>query len=170
MQRHAAGTVKPRRWLAAGPHRTMDVPARRRGAALRRADARAIPEGVSVVMDIIYIEALRIEAFIGIYEWERQVRQTVVLDLEMAADCRRAAASDAIEDTVNYKAVAKRVKAFIDDNRFDLVETLAERVAEVVLGEFRVPWLRLRVNKEGALRGARGVGVVIERGERIERG
>lgn len=117
-------------------------------------------------MDIVYIRELRIETVIGIYEWERRVRQSVVLDLEMASDVARAAATDNIADALNYKAVAKRVIAFVEASQFQLVETLAERVAEIVLNEFGVPWLRLRVNKEGALRGAREVGVVIERGQR----
>lgn len=117
-------------------------------------------------MDIVYIRELRIETVIGIYEWERRIRQSVVLDLEMAADIARAAATDNIADALNYKAVAKRVIAFVEASQFQLVETLAERVAEIVLEEFGVPWLRLRVNKEGALRGARDVGVVIERGQR----
>jgi dihydroneopterin aldolase len=117
-------------------------------------------------MDIVYIRELRIETVIGIYEWERRVRQSVVLDLEMASDVARAAATDNIADALNYKAVAKRVIAFVEASQFQLVETLAERVAEIVLDEFEVPWLRLRVNKEGALRGARDVGVVIERGRR----
>lgn len=117
-------------------------------------------------MDTVYIRELRIDTVIGIYEWERRVRQSVVLDLEMAANVARAAATDNIADALNYKAVAKRVIAFVEASQFQLVETLAERVAEIVLGEFGVPWLRLRVNKEGALRGARDVGVVIERGRR----
>jgi dihydroneopterin aldolase len=82
----------------------------------------------------------------------------------MGADIRKAAASDAIEDTLNYKAVAKRVIAFVEESQFQLVETLAERVAELVLREFQIPWLRLRLNKAGAVRGARDVGVIIERG------
>ena len=117
-------------------------------------------------MDIVYIRDLRIDTVIGIYEWERRVRQTVALDLEMAADVQRAAATDNIADALNYKAVAKRIIAFVETSQFQLVETLAERVAEVVMSEFGVPWLRLRLNKEGALRGAREVGVVLERGYR----
>jgi dihydroneopterin aldolase len=115
-------------------------------------------------MDIIYLRDLRIETIIGIYDWERRVKQTVVLDLEMAADIARAAVSDEIDDTLNYKAVAKRLIAFVEESRFQLVETLAERCAEIVLNEFSVPWLRLQVNKQGAVRGARDVGVIIERG------
>ena len=117
-------------------------------------------------MDIIFLRDLRIDTVIGIYDWERRVRQTVSIDLEMATDIRRAAASDSIEDTLNYKAVAKRLIAFVEAADFQLVETLAERCAELILKEFPVPWLRLTLNKTGAVRGARDVGVVIERGER----
>jgi dihydroneopterin aldolase len=115
-------------------------------------------------MDLIFIRELKIPCVIGIYEWERRIRQTVVLDLELAADIRRAAASDTIEDTLNYKAVAKRLSAFVGESRFGLVETLAERCAELVMAEFGVAWLRLTLSKPGAVRGARAVGIVIERG------
>lgn len=114
-------------------------------------------------MDIIYLRDLRIETVIGVYEWERQIRQTLSLDLEMGADIRRAAASDAIDDTLSYKAVAKRLITFVSESRFQLVERLAEEVARIVITEFGVPWLRLSVNKPGAVRGAQGVGVIIER-------
>ena len=114
-------------------------------------------------MDVIFLRDLRIETVIGIYDWERQIRQTVALDLEMGADIRRAAASDAIEDTLNYKAVAKRLIAFVEGSEFLLVETLAERIAAIVLDEFDVPWVKVTLSKPGAIRGARDVGVVIER-------
>lgn len=117
-------------------------------------------------MDTVFISDLRIQTTIGIYGWERRVRQTISLDLEMGADIRAAAATDAIEDTLDYKAVAKRLIAFIEASEFQLVETLAERIADIVLGEFGVPWLRLTVHKPGAVRGSRDVGVIIERGER----
>ena len=117
-------------------------------------------------MDIIYLRELRVETVIGIYEWERRIRQPVIIDLEMAADIRGAAATDNIEDTLNYKAVAKRLVTFVENSEFQLVETLAERLAEIVMSEFQVPWLRLEVNKKGAVRGARDVGVVIERGQK----
>jgi dihydroneopterin aldolase len=117
-------------------------------------------------MDIIFLRELRIDTIIGIYGWERRVRQTVVLDIEMAADVRRAAASDTIEDTLNYKAVAKRLIEFVGQSSFQLVETLAEHAADIILTEFDVPWVRLRLNKVGAIRGASDVGVVIERGSR----
>jgi len=114
--------------------------------------------------DIIYIKDLRINTLIGIYGWERQVPQTIVLDIEMATDIRSAAASDHIEDTLNYKAVAKRVIGFVEQSKFELVETLAERIADIIVNEFQVPWMRLRLNKRGAVRGARDVGLIIERG------
>ncbi len=115
-------------------------------------------------MDIIYLRDLRIETVIGIFDWERAIRQTVSLDLEMAADIRRAAATDSIEDTLDYKGVAKRLIEFVGGSSFQLVETLAERVAEIVLEEFNVPWVRLRLSKPGAVRGSQDVGVIIERG------
>jgi len=116
-------------------------------------------------MDRIFIEGLRIETIIGVFDWERQVKQTVSIDLEYAADCVRAAHGDRLEDTLSYKRVAKRLMEFVGQGRFGLVETLAEQVARLMRDEFGVGWVRLKVNKEGALRGARGVGVIIERGE-----
>jgi dihydroneopterin aldolase len=117
-------------------------------------------------MDTVFIEDLRIETVIGIYDWEKQIKQTVALDLEMAFDNRAPAARDAIEDTLDYKRVAKRLIAFVGDSRFELVETLAERCAEIVMHEFSVPWLRLKLSKPGAVTGAKAVGVSIERGRR----
>ena len=117
-------------------------------------------------MDIIYLNGLRLETVIGIYDWERQLKQTLLVDLEMAADVARAAATDDVADTLNYKAVAKRLLAFADESSFQLVETFAERMAELLQEEFQIPWLRLRINKKGAVRGVRDVGVVIERGTR----
>jgi dihydroneopterin aldolase len=117
-------------------------------------------------MDIIYLHDLRIDTVIGVFDWERRVRQTVILDLEVAADIRRAADSDDLADTLNYKALAKRLIDFVGHSEYQLVETLAERTAGLILEEFAVPWLRLRVNKQGAVRGARDVGVIIERGKR----
>ena len=116
-------------------------------------------------MDIVYIRDLKIEAIIGINDWEREVRQTVSLDLDMATDIRKAADSDEIADTIDYKAVVKRVIAFVEGTEFLLVETMAERVSDIVREEFGVTWLRLRVGKPGAVTGAADVGIVIERGE-----
>ena len=114
-------------------------------------------------MDKVFIEGLEIDALIGIYDWERRIRQTLVFDLEMGFDNRRPAASDNIEHTLNYKAVSKRLIEFVDKSDFGLVETLAERCANIVLEEFAVSWLRLKLSKPGAVRGARAVGVIIER-------
>ncbi|NZA27307.1 dihydroneopterin aldolase [Luteimonas sp. SJ-92] len=114
-------------------------------------------------MDKVFIEGLEIETTIGIYDWERRIRQPLVIDLEMAFDNRVPAASDAIDDTLDYKAVSKRLIEYVSQSEFGLVETLAERCAEIVLSEFGVAWLRLKLGKPGAVRGARAVGVVIER-------
>lgn len=117
-------------------------------------------------MDIIFLHGLKVDCVIGIWAWERQLTQTVVIDLDMGFDIRRAAQTDAIDDTLNYKAVAKRVQQFVGASQFQLVETMAERVAEIVLQEFKLSWVRVRVNKRGAVRGAGDVGVVIERGQK----
>lgn len=119
-------------------------------------------------MDIIFLQDMKVETVIGIWEWERKIRQTVAIDLEMSADIRKAAASDKVEDTLNYKSVAKRVQAFVGESSFQLVETLAENIAAIVLDEFDVAWVRVRLNKPGAIRGSKGVGVLIERGTRPE--
>ncbi|MBB5014670.1 dihydroneopterin aldolase [Rehaibacterium terrae] len=115
-------------------------------------------------MDVVFIEDLRIETVIGIYDWERKIRQTVAFDIEMAFDNAVPAASDAIADTLDYKAVAKRLIAFVESSHFELVETLAERCAQILREEFGVPWLRLKLSKPGAVTGSRAVGVIIERG------
>ena len=114
-------------------------------------------------MDIVFIRDLRIETVIGIYDWEREITQTVIFDLEMGADIAKGAQSDSIEDALDYKAVSKRLVSFVSESRFQLVETLAERCAEIVLNEFQVPWVRLTLNKVGAVSAARDVGVIIER-------
>ncbi len=114
-------------------------------------------------MDTIFLRDLRVETIVGVWDWERKIRQTVSIDLEMAADIRRAAASDNLDDTLNYKLVAKRVQQFVAESSFQLVETLAEKIAEVVLNDFDVPWVEVCVNKPGAIRGARDVGVRIRR-------
>jgi dihydroneopterin aldolase len=114
-------------------------------------------------MDTIFLRDLRVETIVGVWDWERKIRQTVSIDLEMATDIRRAAASDSLDDTLNYKFVAKRVQQFVAESSFQLVETLAEKIAEVVLNDFDVPWVEVCVNKPGAIRGARDVGVRIRR-------
>ena len=118
--------------------------------------------------DTIFLGGLKVDTVIGIWEWERKIRQTVIIDLEMSADIRRAAETDSIDDTLNYKQVSKRVQQFVADSSFQLVETLAEKIAAIVRDEFEVKWVRVRVNKPGAIRGAQDVGVLIERGARGE--
>ena len=113
--------------------------------------------------DRIFLRGLTSECIIGFIDWERRVKQTVVLDLELPVDCARAAASDEVADTLDYKKVAKRVLAFIAASEFKLVETLAHRLALAILEEFALPWVRISVNKPGAIRGSRDVGVTIER-------
>jgi dihydroneopterin aldolase len=114
-------------------------------------------------MDKIFIHALKTEAIIGIFEWERQVKQTVLIDIELSADIRKAALTDSIDDTLNYKRVAKRVLAFVEASQFHLVETLSEHIAMLVLEEFGVAWVRIVLSKPGAVRGSRDVGVILER-------
>jgi dihydroneopterin aldolase len=113
--------------------------------------------------DIIFLGGLTTECIIGIWDWERRVKQKIVLDIEMAADIRKAAASDHIDDTLDYKRVSKRLLQFVGDSQFQLVETLTERIAEIVVTEFDVPWVRVRLNKQGAIRGSRDVGILVER-------
>ena len=114
-------------------------------------------------MDKIFIHALKTEAIVGIFDWERQVKQTILIDLELSADIRKAALSDSIDDTVNYKRVAKRVLAFVAASQFHLVETLAEHLAMLMLEEFGVAWVGISLSKPGAIRSSRDVGVVLER-------
>ena len=117
-------------------------------------------------MDLVYIKNLRIETIIGIYDWERQVKQVVSMDLEMAADIKMAAQTDNIGYALNYKSISKRIIKFLQEQKFKLIESMAEEVAQIVLIEFSVPWVRLRISKPGALRGSEDVGIIIERGSR----
>lgn len=116
--------------------------------------------------DTVFLRDLQVETIIGIYDWERLTRQTVSIDLEMATDISAAAASDTIEQALNYKSVAKRVIACVEQSRFQLIESLAEALATVLREEFQIPWVMVQVTKPGAIRGARDVGVRIERGSR----
>lgn len=113
--------------------------------------------------DTIFLYELKVETTIGIWDWERKIRQTVSIDLEMGADIKTAAEQDNVDATLNYKAVAKRVQQFVAESEYQLVETLAEKIAELVLGEFEVPWIQVRVSKPGAISGANDVGALIYR-------
>ena len=114
-------------------------------------------------MDRIFLRGLEVEAVIGIWEWEQRIRQLVRIDLELATDVRSAAATDSIDDALDYKEIAKRVIAYVTDSRFKLVETLAENIARLIVVEFGVPWLQLSISKPGAIAGSRDVGILIER-------
>jgi dihydroneopterin aldolase len=116
-----------------------------------------------MAVDRIFLRGLKIEAVIGIWEWERRIRQTVHVDLEMATDARQAARTDSVDSALNYKNIAKRVIAFVGDSQFQLVESLAEGVARLIVDEFGVPWVCVSIGKPGAIEGSREVGVIIER-------
>ena len=114
-------------------------------------------------MDIIYLHGLEVDCVIGVWEWERRITQRQVIDLDMKGEVSRAAASDDLADTLNYKAVSKRVTGFVRGSSFRLIETLAEAIATLLLDEFDLGWCRVRIDKGSAVRGARNVGVIIER-------
>ncbi len=117
-------------------------------------------------MDIIFLGGLEIETIIGIYDWERTTKQTVVLDIEMAFDIEKAAETDDIEYTLDYKKVSKRIISFVENSEFLLVEKLVVEIANILRNEFAVPWVKIALNKKGAIRGASDVGIVIERGQK----
>ncbi len=117
-------------------------------------------------MDIIFLGALEIDTVIGIYDWEREIKQTVVFDIEMGFDIKKAAQTDDIAFTLDYKAVTDRVVDFVEQSEFFLVETLIEEVANLLLKEFNIPWVKITLNKRGAISRARDVGIIIERGEK----
>tara|TARA_R110002110_G_C13470397_1_gene720574 strand:- start:55893 stop:56249 length:357 start_codon:yes stop_codon:yes gene_type:complete len=117
-------------------------------------------------MDTVFIQGLRVDTVIGVYDWERNIRQTLVLDVELAGDNRKAAASDAVEDALDYAAISTRILAFVEASSYQLIETVAEDVAALVMSEFGVSWISLRVSKPGAVKQAGTVGVSIERGTR----
>lgn len=115
-------------------------------------------------MDITFLGGLEVDTVIGIYDWERKIKQTIVLDIEMACDIRKAASTDDITYALDYKAVSSRVVEFVEQSEFLLVETLIERIAEILMQEFNIPWVRIVLNKRGAITRAKDVGIIIERG------
>lgn len=117
-------------------------------------------------MDIIFLGGLQVETIIGIFDWERETKQSLIIDLEIAYDISKAGVSDNIEDTLDYKALSKRLITFIEQSQFLLVEKLAEQICAIILTEFNTPWVKLTLNKKGAIRGASDVGIIIERGKR----
>ena len=117
-------------------------------------------------MDIIFLGGLEIETVIGIYDWERTIKQKIVLDIEMAFDIKKAAFTDDITYTLDYKAVSDRIVNFVEASQFFLVETLIEEIAKILLNEFPTPWVKITLNKKGAISRARDVGIIIERGQK----
>lgn len=117
-------------------------------------------------MNILFIRELEIETIIGVYEWEKRIKQTLILDVEVAADVNKAIETDDLQYTLDYKAMADRLTEYAENNHFNLVEALAERLAKILQTEFGASWLRLRIAKPGPLDNARDVGVVIERGKK----
>jgi len=117
-------------------------------------------------LDIVFIRELEIETIIGIYDWERKIKQKISINVDMATDIKKAANSDHIDDTLSYKTVAKRLIAFVEDSRYELVEALAENICDIIMNEFKVPWVRLELHKLGAVSGSKSVGVIIERGSK----
>jgi len=117
----------------------------------------------TITGDRIFLRSLECQCIIGFIDWERRVKQKVVLDLEFPTDCARAAASDSVADTVDYKRVAKRVLAYVGESQFELIETLAHKLAMLLLEEFSLQWIRISLNKPGAIRHSRDIGVIIER-------
>ena len=117
-------------------------------------------------MDIIFLGGLEIETVIGIYDWERTIKQKIYLDIEMAFDIKKAAATDDIAYTLDYKTVSDRIVQFVEASEFLLVETLIEKIADILLTEFSIPWVKIILNKKGAVSRARDVGIIIERGQK----
>jgi 7,8-dihydroneopterin aldolase/epimerase/oxygenase len=117
-------------------------------------------------MDIIFLGGLQIETIIGIFDWERETKQTVILDIEMAYDIQKAAETDDIAFTLDYKAVSKRIIAFVEASNYFLVERLTVEIADIIRNEFNVPWVKVTLNKKGAIRGASDVGIIVERGRK----
>lgn len=116
-------------------------------------------------MDIVFLEGLEIETVIGAYDWERNLRQRLVIDLDLEFNCRTAGGTDLLTDALDYASVAAAVTQFVESSRFELLEALAEHTAALLMKDFRVTWLRLRIGKPGAVKNAKTVGVSIERGK-----
>jgi 7,8-dihydroneopterin aldolase/epimerase/oxygenase len=117
-------------------------------------------------MDIIFLNSLRIDTVIGVWDWERRIRQTLIMDIEIGTDISQAGASDDINDTVDYQAVSDRIMTFTRGSEFKLIEALGEGIVKMIMSEFNVAWMRLKINKQGVVRHVRDIGIIIERGTR----
>ncbi len=122
-------------------------------------------EGHKMALDKVFIEQLEVITTIGVYDWEQQIKQKLVLDIEMAHDNKPAGKSDDVQDALDYSQVSEAVLNHIENGRFLLVERVAEEIAELIMQRFSVPWIKIRLAKPGAVPQARAVGVVIERGQ-----
>src|SRR5690606_31396013 len=132
----------------------------------RHRGRRQFGNGRFTPLDIIFLHGLRVQCVIGVWQWERRINQSVYIDIDMAWDTAKAASSDDLADTLSYKDVSKRIAAVAREGEFNLVETLAERVAAVIIDEVAAPWCRVRVSQQGAVSSAAGAGVIIERGSK----
>lgn len=116
-------------------------------------------------MDKVFIEGLNIQTTIGFFQWEKEIKQTLVIDLAMGWDTAKAAENDELAKTLDYADISTVIATFANDNPVDLIETLAERLAKFLMISYSIPWLRLKIGKPGAIHNAMSVGVEIERGE-----
>jgi dihydroneopterin aldolase len=126
-------------------------------------DSECVLNG-SVLMDIVFLHGLKAHCVIGVWGWEKQITQLIGIDLDLAADIVSAASTDQLADALDYKSVAQRVRDFAEESRFQLLETLAENIAVLVMNEFAVPWVRVGINKGGVVKNCDNVGIIIERG------
>ena len=115
-------------------------------------------------MDIIYIHGLQCDCHVGVWQWEKKVTQKLMLDIDLATDMSQAASSDKLADTLDYKKISDRVVEYAQANKFDLIESLVEGIAQTIMTEFSVPWLRIKLDKGAIVKGVKHVGVLIERG------
>jgi len=120
-------------------------------------------------MDKVFIKGLSIQTTIGFFQWEKEIKQTLVIDLAMGWDTAKAALNDELTKTLDYADISVAVEKFANDNPVDLIETLAERLASYLMTQYHIPWLKLSIGKPGAVHNAQTVGVEIERGkQRLE--
>lgn len=118
-------------------------------------------------MDKVIIKGLSIQTTIGFYAWEKEIKQTLVIDLTMGWDIAKAAENDELDKTLNYAEISTVIETFANDNQVDLIETLAHRMADYLIETYQIPWLTLFIGKPGAVHNAETVGVEIERGKQV---
>ena len=134
---------------------------------MRRREFYAIPKTQSAIMDIIFLRELKVDTLIGVYDWERLVAQTIQIDLDIGLPNSKACQSDDISDALDYSDIVKHLKEVLASRHFNLLEALAEHIAQILLKDFNAPWVKVSVAKLQAIRGSRMVGISIERGQTI---